>query len=147
MLKEQAGISIELPPQANGTYLEHQSCETIREVYQSLYRSSLDQFTYPFINALWNTLNDVIHHLERLPEAVFKEMIEVIDGLREARSELRLASFLFDVEEINPIHRLLMRNRAMMRGKQRMQKILLVWPGSASRGQDDHIRVGKTPRV
>ncbi|HEU4744356.1 MAG TPA: hypothetical protein VFS61_03930 [Anaerolineales bacterium] len=147
MLKEQAGISIELPPQANGIYLEHQIREIIREVDQSLNRSSLDQFTGSFINALWKTLNDVIHHLERLPEGVFKDMIEVIGGLREARSELRLASFLFDVEEINPVHRLIMRNRAMLRGRQRMQKTLLVWPGDAPRGQDDHMPVGKTLRV
>ena len=147
MLKEQAGNSIELPSQANRTYLDHQSCEIIREVYQSLYRSNPDKFTYSFINSLGNTLNGVIHHLERLPEAAFKELIEVIDELREAHNELRLACFLFDVEEINPLYRLIMRNRAVMRGKHRMQKSLLVWPGGASQGMDDLLEAGKSRRV
>ena len=126
MLKEQAGNSIELRPRTNRRYLEHQSCEIIREVYQSLYRSSLNKFTYSFIKSLWNTLNDVIHQLEQLPESVFKEMIEAIGGLSEARSELRLASFLFDVEEINPVHRLIMRNRAVLRATKILQRMLLV---------------------
>ena len=147
MLKEQAGTSIELPSQANRTYLDHQSCEIIREVYQRLYWSNPDKFTYSFINSLWNTLNGVIHHLERLPEAAFKELIEVIADLREARNELRLACFLFDVEEINPLYRLIMRNRAVMRGKHRMQKSLHVWPGGASQGMDDLLEVGKSRRV
>jgi hypothetical protein len=137
MLKEQAGNSIELPFQANRKYLDHQSCEIIREVYQNLYSSNPDKFTYSFINSLGNRLNGVIHHLERLPEAAFKALIEVIDDLREARNELRLACFLFEVEEIDPLHRLIMRNRAVMRGKHWMQKGMLVWPGGASRGMDD----------
>ena len=132
MLKEQSGNSIELSPRTNRRYLEHQSCEIIREAYLSLSRSSLDKFTYSFLNSPWNTLNDVIHHLERLPEAVFKEMIEVIEGLSEARSELRLASFLFAVEEINPVHRLIMRNRAVVRSTKILQRMLLVWPVDAS---------------
>ena len=147
MLKEQAGNSIELPFQANRKYLDHQSCEMIREVYQNLYRSNPDKFTYSFINSLGNTLNGVIHHLERLPEAAFKELIEVIDELREAHNELRLACFLFDVEEINPLYRLIMRNRAVMRGKHRMQKSLHVWPEGASQGMDDLLEAGKSRRV
>jgi hypothetical protein len=70
----------------------------------------------------------VIHHLDQLPEPAFGEMMEVIAGVRDSRNELRLALFLFDVEEINPIHRFVMRNRALVRGKQILQKTLLVWP-------------------
>ena len=128
MLKEQAGNSIELPSQANRKYLEHQSCEMIRAACQTLQTSSLDKFTYAFIDSLWNNLTDVTHQLGRLPEDVFKEMMEVIEGLAEARNELRLARFLFDVEEINPVHRLIMRNRALLRGTHLLHKILLVWP-------------------
>jgi hypothetical protein len=128
MLQEQAGNAIERPYQANGKYLEHQSCENAREVYQILQSSSLDQFTYSLIDSLWHTLTGVVHHLERLPEAKFKELIEVIDRLAEARSELRLARFLFEVEEINPVHRLIMRNKAVLRGRNILQKMLLVWP-------------------
>ena len=147
MLQSQAGNSIELPSQANREYREQQYCEIVREVYQILETSSLDKFTYPMIHSLWNTLSDVIHQLERLYEAAFKEMIEVIEGLSEARNELRLSCFLFDVEEINPLHRLIMRNRAVRRGKQQLQKMLLVWPASPSRWQDDNTLVGKTPRA
>lgn len=132
MFKEQAGHSVELPPRTNRRYLEHQSCEIIREVYQNLYGSDLDKFTYAFLKSLWDTLSDVVHHLERLPEVVFKEMIEVLDGLSEARSELRLAIFLFDVEEINPVHRLIMRNRAALRATKILQRVPQVWPGASS---------------
>jgi hypothetical protein len=85
-------------------------------------------------------LTDVTHQLGRLPEDVFKEMMEVIEGLAEARNELRLARFLFDVEEINPVHRLIMRNRALLRGTHLLHKILLIWPVVSSSG-----RAHKTP--
>ena len=128
MLKEKAGNSIELPSQANRKYLEHQSCQIIREVHQTLQPSSLEKFSFSLIQSLWSRLSDVIHHLDQLPEPAFGEMIEVIDGVRESRNELRLALFLFDVEEINPLHRFVMRNRAVMRGEQILQKMLMVWP-------------------
>ena len=128
MLKEKAGNSIELPSQANRKYLEHQSCQIIGDVHQTLQTSGLEKFSFSLIQSLWDHLNDVIHHLDQLPEPAFGEMMEVIDGVREARDELRLALFLFDVEEINPLHRFVMRNRAIVRGKQILQKTLLVWP-------------------
>lgn len=123
MQKEQAG-----PHEANRTYEEHQHCERVREIHQAIHSSSLDKFTYSRVHSLWEELNDILHALERSPEEAFRELIEVIDGLREARDELRLARFLFDVEEINPVHRLVMRNRAVSRGKALLCKVLQVWP-------------------
>ena len=135
MLKEQAGHSAELSHPANRKFLEQQNCETVGEVYQTLQLSGLDKFTHAMIHSLLNHLSEVIHRMEVLPDARFKELVEVIDRLGEARNELRLARFLFDVEEINPVYRLIMRNRAMLRGKRILHKTLLVWP------------VGETPRV
>lgn len=128
MHKKLAGNVVELPSQVDRKYLEHQHCETVREMFQTIQPSSLGKFTYSLIDSLWDDLSAVVHHLERLPESVFKEMIEVIDGLSEARNELRLARFLFDVAEINSVHRLVMRNRAVLRGKHVLHKVLLVWP-------------------
>lgn len=128
MLKEQAGNAMEPPHQANRNTLEYQYCEIAREVYQTINMSSLDKFTFSFIDALWNDLDAVVYDLERLPEAVFKKLIGVIAGLSEARNELRLARFLFEVEEINSVHRLVMRNRAVWRGHEILRKVLLVWP-------------------
>ena len=128
MLKEKAGNSIELPSQANRKYLEHQSCQIIGDVHQTLQTSGLEKFSFSLIQSLRDRLSDVVHHLDRLPEPAFREMMEVIDGVREARDELRLALFLFDVEEIDPLHRFVMRSRALVRGKQILQKTLLVWP-------------------
>jgi hypothetical protein len=128
MLKEKAGNSIELPSRANRKYLEHQSCQIVGDVRQTLQTSGLQKSSFSLIESLWNHLNDVIHHLDQLPEPAFREMMEVIAGVRESRNELRLALFLFDVEEINPLHRFVMRNRALVRGKQILQKTLLVWP-------------------
>jgi hypothetical protein len=123
MVKEQAGNSVEL---------EHQCCEIIREVYESIHTSGLDKFTFSLIDSLWNDLNIVIPQLERLPEGAFKELLEVIEGLAEARNELRLARFLFDVEEINAIYRLMMRNRAVLRGEQILHKVLTLWPSQSA---------------
>src|SRR6266540_5892766 len=118
MLKEQVGDPVELlHEQANEKVLEHQSCEIAREVYQTIHTSGLYKFTYSLIDALWNDLNIVVHELEHLPAETFKELMEVIEGLTEARNELRLARFLFDVQEINAVYRLIMRNRAVLRGE------------------------------
>lgn len=128
MFKEQDGDSVEVPHSANGKYLEHKSRETVGEVYQTIHTSSLDQFTFSLIDSLWNGLNAVLRELDGLPEAAFKELMEVIEVLNEARDELRLARFLFDVEEINPIHRLIMRNRAVLRSRDILCRALQVWP-------------------
>ena len=77
-------------------------------------------------------MNAVVHELNYLPDEVFKEILEVSEGLTEARNELRLARFLFDVEEINAVYRLVMRNRAVLRGKHILHKILTVWPLQSS---------------
>ena len=128
MLKEQAGKSAELLPQADGKFLEHQYYENITEIYRTIHTSSLNRFTYSLVDSLWNDLSTVLYKLERLSETAFKKLIEVSDYLTDARNELRLARFLFDVEEINAVHRLLMRNRAVLRGKERLHKVLRVWP-------------------
>jgi hypothetical protein len=124
MVKEQAGNSVEL---------EYQCCEIVREVYETLHTSGLDKFTFSLIDSLWDDLNMVIHELEHLSEGTFKELLEVIERLTEARNELRLARFLFDVEEINAVYRLILRNRAVLRGEQILHKVLTVWlPGEST---------------
>ena len=128
MMKRPAGKSAEFVPQANTKYLEHQHYESARTIYETLQTSGLNKFAYSLIDSSWNDLSTIVHHLESLPEDAFKELMEVIQGLRAARSELRDARFLFDVEEINSVHRLLMRNRAVLRGKQILRKVLMVWP-------------------
>jgi len=129
MLKKQAGNSVELPhKQANTKVLEHQYCEIAREVYQTIHTSGLDKFTFSLIDSLWNDLNATLRDLEFLPEAAFKGLMEVIEGLTEARNELRLARFLFSVEEINAVYRLVMRNRAVLRSEHILHRVLTVWP-------------------
>ena len=129
MLRKQAGDPVELPhKQANEKYLEHQYCEIAREVYQTIHTSGLDKFTFSLIDSSWNDLNTALRELERLPKETIKELMEVIEGLTEARNELRLARFLFDVEEINAVYRLIMRNRAVLRGEHILHKIIKVWP-------------------
>ena len=123
-----AGKSAELLPQANTKYQEYRHCESVREIHQIIQTTGLDKFTYSLIDSWWNDLSTTVHHLERLPENAFKELMEVIQGLRKARNELRHARFLFDVEEINSVHRLVMRNRAVLRGKDILRQVLLVWP-------------------
>jgi hypothetical protein len=123
MQKEKAG-----PHLADSQYLEHQSYEIARDVYQILHASGLDQFRYSWVEAQWKDLTALVYDLEHSPAEVFNELLEVIERLTEARNELRLARFLFDVEEINPVYRLVMRNRAVLRGKDRLQRGVEVWP-------------------
>ena len=123
MRKKQAGNSVEL---------EHQYCELVREVYQTIYTSGLGKFSFTLIASLWNDLNVIVHDLEYLPEAAFKQLVEVMDGLSEARNELRLARFLFEVEEINEVRRLVMRNKAILRGENILHKVIKVWPLQSS---------------
>ena len=122
MAKKQAGNKV------TGKYLEHSCYEIAREVYETIDRSIPSQFTYPSIDLWWSDLNTVVYEMDRLPEATFKELIGVIAALTEARNELRLARFLFNVEEINPLYRLIMRTRAVSRGKHILQKVLWHWP-------------------
>jgi|SRR5215208_5395962 len=114
--------------QADRNTLEHAYYEIVTKVYRSIYALRLDKFTHSLIDALWNNLNSVVYDLERLPEPAFKELIGVIDGLTEARNELRLGRFLFDLEEINAVHRLVMRNKAVLRCRNLLCKILQIWP-------------------
>ena len=125
MLDKEADI---VAKQAQGTYLEHPCFEMIRDVHQTIGGSSLNEFTLSLIDSLWQDLKVVVQSLERLPDETFKELIEVILALTEARNELRLACFLFDVEEINAIYRLVMRIRAVLRGQDILRKVMLVWP-------------------
>jgi hypothetical protein len=140
MLKRQAGKTVELPQSQNSQYLELQHCESVRGVYQNIHTSSLDKFTFAWVHSLWNQLNSVIYELDRLPEETFREMIEVITRLSEARDELRLARFLFDVEEINQVYRLILRNKAVLRGMRILDKALHVWPASGGKNLQDVFR-------
>jgi hypothetical protein len=123
MLKEHAGHV-----QTNGNYLEHQYCAIARDIHQAIHAASLGKFTASWIDPLLDGLNGVLYRLEQLPEATLIELMEVIEGLRATRKELQLARFLFNVEEIQPLYRLVMRNRAVLRGGQILQKVLRVWP-------------------
>ena len=123
MRKKQAGNSVEL---------EHQYCEMAREVYQTIHTSGLGKFSFSLIDSLWNDLNAIVNDLERLPEAACKELLEVIEGLTEARNELRLARFLFELPEINEVQRLVMRNRAILRGENILHRVMAVWPLESS---------------
>ena len=127
MLKEQTGAH-----PANSSYLEDQYLDIVRDIYQTIHTSGLDQFTFAWIDSLWNDLSAALYELERLPESVFKELLEIMEGLIETRNEMRLARFLFAVEEINPVYRLIMRNRAVLRGKHGLHRVIGIWPRHSS---------------
>jgi hypothetical protein len=128
MLKKLPRNSSQLQRKADPNYLEYEHRELASQVYQTIDRSGLDKFTFSFIDSLWSNLNAVVRHLDRLPEDEFREFFAIIEGLMEAQNELRLARFLFEVEEINAIYRLVLRNRAVLRGKQVLYKVLRFWP-------------------
>ena len=110
------------------TYYEERSRDLAMQVCQSIERSSLLEFTSSRVDELLDVLHNIVHQLNQLPDQAFRELIQVILALRDVRNELRLARFLFDVEEVNPVHRYVMRSRAIVRGKTMLEKILQVWP-------------------
>ena len=113
-------------------YLEQTLCDFIRNVYQSIHTSKLSQFTFALIDSLWNDSDAVLFELTHGPSATCKELSQVIEGLTEARNELRLARFLFEVEEIQPLYRLIMRNKAVSRAEGILQRVLRAWPVSTA---------------
>jgi len=128
MLKKLPRDSSQRQRKADPNYLEYEHRELASQVHQTIDRSGLDKFTYSFIDSLWSNLNAVVRHLDRLPEDEFREFVATINGLMEARNELRLARFLFEVEEINAVYRLVLRNRAVLRGKHILDNLLPLWP-------------------
>lgn len=111
-----------------GETMERQCCEVVRGIYATIHASGLNKFTFALIDSLYNDLKTVLYELDCLPDAAFKVLIGVILDLGEARNELRLARFLFDVEEVNPLYRLVMRNRAVLRAERILHKVLSAWP-------------------
>ena len=132
MFNQPPGHFAELPHPVKRDYLEHLHRELVRDMYQAIDQSSLDRFTFSFVDSLWNDLNVVVQYLDRLPEPEFRELTEIVQGLMDARNELRLARFLFDVEDITAIYRLVMRNKAVLRARDRLHRVLQVWPGQPS---------------
>jgi len=127
MLKRQAGKSAEQSPQVTQV-LEPQHCERVKQIHQTLHTANLQKYTYILVDSLYRQSITILYELEVQPEDLFRALIEVVDGLREARNELRHARFLFEVQEINSVHRLIMRNRALLRGKDVLQRVIRVWP-------------------
>lgn len=113
---------------AGRKYRKHVYREIALGVCQAIDQACPRGFTYSFVEDCWSDLHAVHQHLDRLPERAFREMIQVILSLAEARNELRDALFLFDVEEINPIYRLMIRNKAMLRGKNILDRVIMDWP-------------------
>ena len=118
----------EPPHKANSKSQKHAYRELALGVCQAIDQACLSGFTHSFIEGCWSDLHTVHRNLERLPEPAFKEMIQVILSLAEVCNELRDALFLFDVEEITPVYRLMMRNKAMLRGKRILDGVLMCWP-------------------
>jgi hypothetical protein len=127
MLKRQAGKSVEQSPQGTQR-LEHPYCERVRHLYDILHASGIETYTYTFIDSWYLEATVILYELEDQTESTFKALIEVIISLREARNELRHARFLFDVEEVNAVYRLILRNRAVLKSKEILLRIILGWP-------------------
>ena len=117
---------------ADRIVIERPYCELARDVYQAIDGARWDRFTFSFIDSAYHHLDAIAYELERLPEREFREMIEVLDHLTEARNELRLARFLFEVEEIDAVYRLIIRHKAVLSAKFILHRALRVWPSSSS---------------
>src|SRR5688500_8048759 len=102
MFTKAADQTTALSSQPDAKFLE-QDYENVREIYQSILLSRLNKFTFSVLDFSWNELSSIVRNLEHGPEEPFKECMSVIQGLSEARNELREARFLFDVEEIHPV--------------------------------------------
>src|SRR5690349_12728477 len=98
---------IELPPREMPMYPTDQaesSRDLAMQVCQSIERSSLLEFTSSRVEELLDVLHDIIQQLDQLPDHAFRDLMQVILAMRDVRNELRLARFLFDVEERSEEH-------------------------------------------
>lgn len=106
---------------------ERQIYEAVRVVYQTIHTSGLYKFTSTWVESRWMELDSALYEMEHLPLTIRRPLLDVMEGLREARNELRLARFLFDVPEIDPLYCLVMRNRAVLRGEVALCKLVMAW--------------------
>jgi hypothetical protein len=102
---------------ANDQVLETEGWEVVRQTYQTLRTSSLFQFTLARVEGLYRDLEAALYQMEHGSAEVSPRFLKIAESLQKARNELRLALFLFDVPEIDPLYRLVMRNRALLRGE------------------------------
>ena len=117
-----------LPISPDGSVLEHELWEIVRADYHMMQASTLNKFTSSWIDSLLDHWSAILYDLERLPEEQFKQFIETIGRLASGRDELRLARFLFALEEVDPVRRLVMRNKAILRAKRILRQALSAWP-------------------
>ena len=105
---------------------EHQIYEAVRVVYQTIHTSGLYKFTSTWVESRWMELDSALYEMELLSPKMDRPLLETIETLTEARNELRLARFLFDVPEIDPLYCLVMRNRAVLRGETVLYRVVNV---------------------
>ena len=115
-----------------GNDLENRLCERVWEIYQTLDASAVSTFTPSRIESWWQDLSTIAYTLTNLPEPVIKDFLLVIERLHQARNELRHARFVFDVEEIPSLYRLLLRNRAVLEAKELLRTVVHNWPAHPS---------------
>jgi len=112
---------------ASDTELEHIYLEMIREIYQVVRTANPWRFNQTFISSMLEDLSSVIGGLNSLAGSNDHAFFSLVNDLKSARAELRVTHALFDVEEISPIHRLMIRNKTTLKFRELLQSALQDW--------------------
>jgi hypothetical protein len=98
-------------------------------IYKALAAAEPGMLTASFLEGLHNDLDAIIEHLTPLTDPDELESPAIIDGLIIARNKLDFALALFDIEEVDPLYRLVIRNKVVPRVRILLGDVLQCWPG------------------
>ena len=117
---------------ADDKELEQLYREITSDIYQSLKLMNPWSFDRTFVCVAWEDLNAVIDGL--LPHMMDDEdtFVRIVDGLKAVRKELCFADSLFDVEQVDPLYRLVIRNKSALRLRYILDTILQSWETNPS---------------
>ena len=94
----------------------------ISRLYRQINNTHPGKFSLPFADGLCSELDCVIDDL--LSQVKSKELLAIIHDLTIARNEVLLTIDYLDPEEVHPLYRLVLRNKAILRLKNVLHGIL-----------------------
>lgn len=99
-------------------------------MYQTLAAAEVGMLTASFLQGLYNDLDSIIERLIPLKDPNELESPAILDGLIIARNKLDFALALFDIEDVDPLYRLVIRNKVIPKVRSLLEDVLLCWPGA-----------------
>lgn len=114
-------------------------------MHKMLVTAEAGGLTASFLERLCNELDSIITRLIPLKDPNKLESPAFFDGLLIARNKLRFALALFGMEEVDPLYRLIIRNKVIFKVRMLLGDVLQCWPGVAGQGAYATDPLGQVP--